>query len=121
MTASQRIKHLIKVQGTTIERFAEQVGTTKSALNQMFKNDSNPKLVLIQACMQNFPKLSLKWLVMGEGEMWEADTWNSEKEQELIFLKDQLEGMEKQVNKFEASIEKTMENVLRRLKKLEKH
>jgi len=119
MTASQRIKHLIKVQGTTIEGFAEKVGTTKSALNQMFKNDSNPKLTLLQACMRNFPQLSLKWLVMGEGEMWEGGVWDSKKEAELIALKEQLGKMEKQTNKFEESIEESMKNIHQRLNKLE--
>jgi len=116
MTASQRIKHLIKVQGTTIESFAEKMGTTKSALNQMFKNDSNPKLTLIQACIQNIPQLSLQWLVMGEGEMWDLG-----KETELTALKEQLGEMEKQTSKFEESIEQSMKNIHQRLNKLEEN
>lgn len=120
MTASQRIKHLIKVEGTTIESFADKVGTTKSALNQMFKNDSNPKLALIQACMRNFPQLSLKWLVMGEGNMWEGVALDEEKEKELVSLKKQLEEMGKQTNQFEKTIEQTMQTIHQRLNKLEK-
>ena len=85
----------------------------------MFKNDSNPKLPLIQGCIRVFPQLSLRWLVMGEGGMWEADAWDPVKEEELASLKKQLNAMERQTAKFEESIEASMKNVLDRLNKLE--
>lgn len=72
MTASQRIKHIIKSKNLSVEAFAEQTGTTRGTLNQMFKNDSNPKLPLLEACVNLFPDLNPRWLLTGKGNVWET-------------------------------------------------
>ena len=68
MTASQRIKHIIKSKNLSIEAFAEQVGTTRGTLNQMFKNDSNPKLPPISSLPKFISRFKSKVVNYGKRE-----------------------------------------------------
>ena len=126
MTASQRIRHLIKLKNYTIEAFAEKVGTTRSTLNQMFKNDTNPKLPLLQACLRQFPDLNPRWLILGEGEIWETNSSTNSTivEEEHRQLQQQVKEMEDllngQVKKMEEQMGKELLDMRQRISNLEK-
>jgi len=99
MTASQRIKHIIKTKNITIKDFCNRVGINRDTLGQMVKNDSDPKLPLLQACIREFPDLNPIWLLMGEGEMWKDDEATS-----LDLAKD-IKEMKEQLNKIGERLE----------------
>jgi transcriptional regulator with XRE-family HTH domain len=94
MTASQRIRKIIDTKKITIKFFCEQTGISRDTLNQMFKNDSDPKLPLLQGCLREFPNLNERWLILGEGEMWKEEE-SSKLEQEVKGIKGQLKNIEK--------------------------
>ncbi len=70
MTASQRIEHILNIKKTSKKEFAEAVGININTLSKMFQNKTDPKLPLIQSCLEQFPSLNAHWLVTGKGEVW---------------------------------------------------
>jgi len=121
MTASQRIRHIIKSKNLTIEAFAEQTGTSRGTLNQMFKNDSNPKLPLLEACIELFPDLNARWLITGKGNPWEFE--KSVQNHQLEGLQNKVKEMEDLMNnvvlKMEEQVTETVFDIQKRIEKLE--
>lgn len=98
MTASQRIKHIIKIKNITIKDFCDRVDINRDTLGQMFKNDSDPKLPLLQACIREFPELNPMWLLMGEGEMWkDKEEVSLDLAKDVADIKKKLEVITKQL------------------------
>ena len=118
MTASQRIKHIIKAKNLTIEAFAKQTGTTRGTLNQMFKNDSNPKLPLLAACLDLFPDLNPRWLITGKGEVWEMDNTNHYQvlQKRIVEMEDLMNNV---VLKMEQQVATSFMDIKERIEKLE--
>ncbi len=118
MTASQRIKHIIKSKNLSIEAFAAQTGTTRGTLNQMFKNDSNPKLPLLAACVNLFPDLNPRWLITGKGNAWELE--NASQYEVLQKKVVEMEGlMNNIVLKLEEQVNASFIDFKERIEKLE--
>ena len=118
MTPSERIRHIIKSKHLTIEAFAEKTGVPRSTLNQMFKNDSNPKLPLLEACLELFPDLNPRWLITGKGEPWDM-TETPQLEALKNKLKEMDDFMHNIVLKMEQQVEESMINITERIEKLE--
>lgn len=118
MTASQRIKHIIKSKNISIETFAEQTGTTRGTLNQMFKNDSNPKLPLLAACLNSFPDLNPRWLITGEGNVWEPENFNQYQvlQNRIVEMEDLMNNV---VLKMEEQVTASFIEIKERIEKLE--
>jgi hypothetical protein len=73
MTIVERIKIVSNSYGKQKE-FAAKVDMGEAALSYLFKNlNSDPKSSTITAILKAFPKLSPKWLFLGEGKMWLTD------------------------------------------------
>jgi hypothetical protein len=73
MTVVERIKIVSDSYGKQKE-FAAKVGMGEAALSYLFKNlNSDPKSSTVTAILKAFPKLSPKWLLLGEGKMWLTD------------------------------------------------
>jgi len=121
MTASQRIRHIIKSKNLSIEAFAEQAGTTRGTLNQMFKNDSNPKLPLLAACLELFPDLNARWLITGKGNPWEFEklVQNHQLDKLQIKVKEMEDFMNNVVLKMEEEVSETVIDIKERIEKLE--
>ncbi len=118
MTASQRIKHIIKSKNLTVEAFAEQTGTTRGALNQMFKNDSNPKLPLLEACLNLFPELNPRWLITGKGNAWETEQTTDYEalQKRMVEMEDLMNNV---VLKMEEQVAASFIDIKERIEKLE--
>ena len=118
MTASQRIKHIIKSKNLSIEAFAEQVGTTRGTLNQMFKNDSNPKLPLLAACLNLYPDLNPRWLITGKGNAWETEDANQYEvlQKRVVEMEDLMNNV---VLKLEEQVTASFVDIKERIEKLE--
>lgn len=121
MTASQRIRHIIESKNLTIEAFSKQTGTPRGTLNQMFKNDSNPKLPLLKACLELFPHLNARWLITGKGSPWEfkKSVQNHQIEvlqKRVIEMEDLMDNV---VLKMEKQVTETFIDIKKRIEKLE--
>jgi len=118
MTPSQRIRYLIKSKNLSVEAFAEQTGTTRGTLNQMFKNDSNPKLPLLEACVNLFPDLNPRWLLTGKGDIWESNPDNRYEDLQ-VKIKEMEDLMNNVVLKLEKQVDQTFIDIQERMEKLE--
>lgn len=91
MTASERLKHLLDTKNLSVNQFGKKVGVSRDTLNKMFAKGSDPKLHLLQKCLQLYPALNIEWLILGEGEMWRIDEKKATKlEQEMEAVKLEL-------------------------------
>ena len=72
MTASQRIKKLLEGKNISKSKYGNILGMTRDAVNKMFANKSDPKLKVIVNLKNEFPNLSLDWLVLGKEPMFLA-------------------------------------------------
>lgn len=96
MTGSERIEHLIKSRNITKKVFAEMVNMKADTLSKMFSNKSDPKLPLLKSCLIQFPELNARWLILGDGQMWQEDR------KAVIGKKGDNEELKKKVNELES-------------------
>ncbi|MDR2148530.1 MAG: XRE family transcriptional regulator [Tannerella sp.] len=68
-TLINRIRHIIKSEKLSVDRFAERIDYNANTIKTLFGRGSNPSIELIQKISKEFPQYSLEWLVSNEGEM----------------------------------------------------
>jgi transcriptional regulator with XRE-family HTH domain len=59
-------------QGLTPSELADSIGIQRSNLTHVLKGRNNPSFPFIEKLLKKYPKLSAKWLIMGEGGMMEG-------------------------------------------------
>ena len=87
MTASERLKYLLDNKNLSVAQFAKKIGVSRDTLNKMFAKGSDPKLHLLQKCLELYPSLNIEWLILGKGDMWkmtEEQTTKLEQEMEAV-------------------------------------
>lgn len=100
MTASERLKHLLDSKNLSIAQFGKKIGVSRDTLNKMFAKGSDPKLHLLQKCLELYPNLNIEWLIMGNGEMWKiAEEKTSLLEEEIKEVKLELKRINERLEK----------------------
>lgn len=100
MTASERLKHLLDSENLSITQFGKKVDVSRDTLNKMFANGSDPKLHLLQKCLELYPNLNIEWLILGKGDMWKMEVEKMTKlEQEMEVVKAELKRINKRLEK----------------------
>jgi len=100
MSASERLKHLLDSQNLSVTQFGKKVGVSRDTLNKMFAKGSDPKLHLLQKCLELYPNLNIEWLILGKGEMWKMEAEKMTKlEQEMEAVKAELKRINKRLEK----------------------
>ncbi len=69
MDIKDRIKLVRKNSSLTMEKFGNQIGVSKSAINLLEKGTNTPSEQSIKAICREF-NISEEWLRLGEGEMY---------------------------------------------------
>lgn len=70
MTFNKRIEHLVNLEKSQAE-FARKTGISKGALNRVVKEKGGMSNSSIEQILNSYPGLSARWLLTGEGEMWD--------------------------------------------------
>jgi len=100
MTASERLKHLLDNKNLSTAQFGKKVGVSRDTLNKMFSKGSDPKLHLLQKCLELFPNLNIEWLILGSGEMWKiTEEKTTLLEQEMKEVKSELKRINDRLEK----------------------
>ena len=76
-----RIKLLMRSQKLNATQFAEEIGIQRSALSHVMSGRNKPSLDFMMKIKSRFNKVSLDWLLLGEGDMLgveENDNFESE-------------------------------------------
>jgi transcriptional regulator with XRE-family HTH domain len=81
----ERIKQLIDVQGMTVARFSDKVGVENhQTMYKLLKNGTNPSADTIIGILTAFRNLNPRWLLLGDGEMFDSGTEEMKKELESL-------------------------------------
>ncbi len=82
----------------SVRAYAIKIGIPPTTLNECIKNSTEPRYSLIKRIIDSTPGLSIKWLLTGEGEMFEEVEKVSSKESgdsgEMQKLKERIKYLE---------------------------
>jgi len=68
-----RVKLLMSVQNLSPAQLATTIGVQRSGISHILSGRNKPSLDFVLKVLESFPKLSEKWLLKGEGEMFIGD------------------------------------------------
>lgn len=69
---ADRLRLLIDSLGIEDQEFAQKVGISKATLsNILTKKTKSTKAEIVAEIWRTFPSLNIRWLLLGEGEIWE--------------------------------------------------
>ena len=58
----------------TQQVFASYIGTTPATLSGIFNDRTRPTINIIESIKKKFPDISLEWLMLGLGDMYQSPT-----------------------------------------------
>ena len=65
----KRIIELFRAKGINVNRASKMFGIPQRTLNRQVNEDGNVGMELVYALLDNYPELSVQWLLLGEGDM----------------------------------------------------
>ncbi|MBN1925723.1 MAG: helix-turn-helix transcriptional regulator [Prolixibacteraceae bacterium] len=71
-----RIIKLIESEGLTASEFADRVGVQRSNISHVLSGRNQPGFTFIQKILETFTNLNSRWLITGQGEMYEKSEMN---------------------------------------------
>lgn len=77
MKIGDRIKEIMIAKRLTQRELGELMNYTDVAIGKIIKNSSEPKFGVMNTILVNFPDVSAKWLMTGEGKMLGELTFNN--------------------------------------------
>ena len=79
-----RIKSLIKELGTTVPKFGAKIGFDHQTIYKMMANGTKPSFDMLSAILTTYDKINPRWLVLGDGEMFDGNAEELLKEIEAL-------------------------------------
>ncbi len=71
MDISHRFEIFLRAARVNQKEFAENTGYAQQSLSKFLTGTTkSPRIDLLVALATHYPKLDLRWLLLGEGEMW---------------------------------------------------
>ena len=65
-----RINLILKAKNLTSRQFAEEIGIQPSGMSHILSGRSRPSLDFVMKVINRYPEIDIKWLTLGEGEMY---------------------------------------------------
>ncbi|HBS87891.1 MAG: hypothetical protein A2W91_10755 [Bacteroidetes bacterium GWF2_38_335] len=65
-----RIDNLLRVEGITSSKFADEIGVQRSSISHILSGRNNPSLDLIQKILSRYRNINAEWLISGRGDMF---------------------------------------------------
>lgn len=84
---NNRISQLLRVKDVTASRFADLIGVQPSNISHIISGRNKPSLDFVVKVVENFPDISLEWLMFGKGEMFTSD-----KQKDVVNLSEMNSG-----------------------------
>ncbi len=69
-----RINLILKAKNLTSRQFAEEIGIQPSGMSHILSGRNRPSLDFVMKVVTRYPEIDIKWLTLGEGEMYVAPT-----------------------------------------------
>jgi transcriptional regulator with XRE-family HTH domain len=67
----ERIVQFIESENITAAEFADNIGVQRSSVSHVLNGRNNPGFSFIQKILETYPKINSRWLLLGEGEMYQ--------------------------------------------------
>ncbi len=86
----ERIVQFIETEKISAAEFADNIGVQRSSVSHVLNGRNNPGFSFIQKILETYPKINSRWLLMGEGEMYQnfkQETKSSALQQNLFETK----------------------------------
>jgi transcriptional regulator with XRE-family HTH domain len=68
----ERILKLIEVEKISAAEFADKIGVQRSNVSHILNGRNNPGFSFIQKILETFPSINSRWLLTGEGVMYDG-------------------------------------------------
>jgi len=68
----ERILKLIETEKISAAEFADKIGVQRSNVSHILNGRNNPGFSFIQKILETFPSINSRWLLTGEGDMYEG-------------------------------------------------
>ena len=65
-----RINLILKAKNLTSRQFAEEIGIQPSGMSHILSGRNRPSLDFVMKVINRYPEIDIKWLTLGEGEMY---------------------------------------------------
>ena len=65
-----RINLILKAKNLTSRQFAEEIGIQPSGMSHIMSGRNRPSLDFVMKVVTRYPEIDIKWLTLGEGEMY---------------------------------------------------
>ncbi len=72
-----RIRQLMESQHLSQQQFADMLNISPASLSSIFNDRTKPTLNHVDAIQRSFPDINLRWLLYGEGQMFDSNNENS--------------------------------------------
>lgn len=78
-----RINLILKAKNLTSRQFAEEIGIQPSGMSHILSGRNRPSLDFVMKVINRYPEIDIKWLTLGEGEMYSTTVSVPRKEPSL--------------------------------------
>jgi transcriptional regulator with XRE-family HTH domain len=72
-----RIIKFIESEHLTAAEFADRIGVQRSSVSHVLSGRNNPGFSFIQKILESFPAINPRWLIIGEGEIYNTNMKNT--------------------------------------------
>ena len=72
-----RLQQFMKAHQMTSTKLADQIGVQRSSISHILSGRNNPSYDFIYKFLQHHPDINPKWLIMGEGSMYDREQQTS--------------------------------------------
>ena len=66
----------MKAKNITAKQFAEEIGIQPSGMSHILSGRNNPSLDFVMKVVRRWPEVSITWLMLGKGEMYDSPDEN---------------------------------------------
>jgi transcriptional regulator with XRE-family HTH domain len=91
----QQIQQILKAKNINAREFADRIGSSQGSISNVIRDRNKPSLGMLQGIARTFPDINLRWLITGEGSMYDSPTNLALPEQEPTFRFNNDEIVEK--------------------------
>ncbi|MBS3807204.1 MAG: helix-turn-helix transcriptional regulator [Bacteroidales bacterium] len=82
---NERLIQFLKVHNLSSTRLADQIGVQRSSISHVVSGRNKPSYDFIYKFLQHYPRVNPRWLIMGEGSMYE----NQKQQGSLLFQQEE--------------------------------
>ena len=69
-TMNTRLKQFLSAENISQSQFADTIKVVRASVSHVLAGRNNPSYDFIKAIMDNYPSLSIEWLMLGKGKMY---------------------------------------------------